>query len=165
MYITFVESLTKTLTTMTTDKTTILNEWYEVANVLKEAKAKEAQLRMDVIAEWYPAHKDEGTENVDLDDGYKLNCVFKQNYEFDKERDFSFDLEGKAGTDLVELFNLLNGNPDLDDTRTKLFDVKVTVNASVFKKLAPSIRAIVEPFITIKDATPSLKIVEPKEGK
>lgn len=155
--------ITQTTTTMNTE---LLNTWYEISTKLKDLKEQESLLRKEVIADAFPTHKDEGTENINLEDGFKLSAVFKQDYAFDKERDFSYDLESNAGDDLVALYEALMGaGEDGLAAAKELFKVAVTLNATAFKKLPPSLRHIVDPYVTIKEAATALKIVEPKEVK
>lgn len=144
-----VTNLKLTTTKMNIDR---LNEWYEVQEQLVEIKKRESALRKEVIGDFYPTHKEEGTENVDLDEGYKLSCVFKLNYEFDKNADLEKLREelratGEDGIAAVE----------------ELFKLKIELSTTAYKKLPPSLEKIVKPYITIKEATPSLKIVAPKE--
>lgn len=136
------------------NKTEVLREWSEVDANLKQLKNQESELRKEVIELWYPTHKEEGTENIDLGNDYKLSAVFKQNYAFDKDADID-----KLHDELISV------GEDGVDVAEKLFKVKVELNATVYKKLPPSLQKIVNPYVTIKTGSPSLKIVEPKPEK
>jgi len=136
------------------DKIEVLREWSEADGSLKQFKGQESELRKEVIGLWYPTHKEEGTENIDLGNNYKLSAVFKQNYAFDKDADID-----KLHEELISV------GEDGVAAAEQLFNVKVELNATAYKKLPPSLQRIVNPYITIKTGSPSLKIVEPKPEK
>lgn len=152
------------------DKVKLLEKWDTVKTALAEVKVEESKLRKEVLGSWFPTHKEEGSQNIDLDNGYKLNAIFGLNYEFDKERvkngGFSYNLlTGEPGADLDELMQQLWETEDGRAIAAELFDVKIELKTSAYKKLPPSFRAMVNPYITIKEASTQLKIVAPKEGK
>ena len=158
------------MTTITKDS--VLEFWDIAKQELVNLRARESALRKEVISAWYPTHRDEGTENIELAAGWKLKAVFKQNYEFDKDKDFSFDLiSGAVGEDLNNLWVALtkndDGSPNADGEAlaSELFKVNVSVNATTFKKLPPSLKSIVAPYVTIKEASTDLSIVAPKTTK
>ena len=150
----------------TLDKFTILAQWEEYKRNLDWYKREESDLRKKVLAEFYPNHKEEGTESAELGDGWKLNAVFKQDYRFDKDKDFSFDIiNGVAGKDLIDLFKKLNATEDGRAIVGELIKVSVTLSTTTYKKLTPSLKKIVNPYVTIKEASTTLKLIEPKEEK
>lgn len=150
----------------TIDKFELLGQWNEAKSNLDQYKNEESVLRKQVISEFYPTHKSEGTENIELSEGWKLNAVFKQDYSFDKDKDFSFDImTGVAGNELATLFTELTATEDGQAILGELIKVKVELSATVYKKLTPSLKKIVDPYVTIKEASTALKLVEPKEGK
>ena len=143
-----------------------LQKWAELAEQLKLIKKEEAALRKDVIANMFPTHKVEGTENVELNEDWKLKATFKQTYEWEKGRDFSFDmLEQTAGADLALLWESLSELPDAEAILKSIFKVEVEFNATAYKKLLPTVQDVINPYIVIKEASPSLELVAPKEVK
>lgn len=143
-----------------------LQKWAELNEQLKSIKKQEAELRKEVIADMFPTHKVEGTENVELSDDWKLKATFKQTYEWEKGRDFSFDLlEQIAGDDLTELWEILAGLPDSETILKAIFKVKVEFNATAYKKLLPTVQDVINPYIVVKEASTSLELVAPKEVK
>jgi hypothetical protein len=143
-----------------------LQKWAELNEQLKTIKKQEAELRKEVISEMFPTHKVEGTENVEIGEDWKLKATFKQTYEWEKGRDFSFNLlDSEAGKDLTELWVKLSDLPDSDTILKTLFKVKIEFNATSYKKLLPTVQEIINPYIVVKEASPSLDLVAPKEVK
>lgn len=143
-----------------------LQKWAELNEQLKTIKKQEAELRKEVIADMFPKHKVEGTENVELGEDWKLKATFKQTYEWEKGRDFSFDmLELTAGNDLNQLWLDLGELPDAEAILKSIFKVKVEFNATAYKKLLPTVQDVINPYIVVKEASPSLELVAPKEAK
>ena len=141
-----------------------LQKWAELAEQLKLIKKEEAELRKEVIANMFHTHKVEGTENVELSDDRKLKATFKQTYEWENGKGFSFDLlEQTAGDDLTNLWEKLAGLPDSETILKSIFKVKVEFNATTYKKLLPTVRDVINPYIVVKEASPSLERVAPKE--
>jgi hypothetical protein len=141
-----------------------LQKWAELNEQLKTIKKQEAELRKEVIADMFPTHKVEGTENVELADDWKLKATFKQTYEWEKGRDFSFDLiEVIMGEDLHNLWSDASDLPDAEAILKSIFKVKVEFNATAYKKLLPTVQEVINPYIVVKEASPSLELVAPKE--
>lgn len=144
-----------------------LQKWAELNESLKAIKAEESALRKEVISDMFPTHKVEGTENVELGEDWKLKATFKQTYEWEKGRDFSFDLlELTAGDDLNNLWDILSGSlksPDREIILKSMFKVKVEFNATAYKKLLPTVQEVINPYIVVKEASTSLELVAPKE--
>ena len=139
-------------------------KWADLAEQLKLIKKEEDKLRKDLIADMFPTHKVEGTENVELDEDWKLKATFKQTYGWEYGRDFTFDmLEQTAGVDLVLLWESLSELPDAEAILKSIFKVKVAFNATAYKKLLPAVQDVINPYIVIKEASPSLELVDLKE--
>jgi hypothetical protein len=143
-----------------------LQKWAKLNESLKAIKAEESILRKEVIADMFPTHKVEGTENIELSEDWKLKATFKQTYEWEKCRDFSFDmLEQTAGVDLALLWESLSELPDSETILKSIFKVKVEFNATAYKKLLPTVQEFINPYIVVKEASTSLELVAPKEVK
>jgi hypothetical protein len=83
-----------------------------------------------------------------------------------KHDNFSFDmLEQTAGADLALLWESLSELPDAEAILNSIFKVKVEFNATAYKKLLPTVQDVINPYIVVKEASPSLELVAPKEVK
>lgn len=133
----------------------ILNKWNSAKKMLDHYKDEESKLRAEVIKSFFPEHKSEGVENFDLSGGYKLKANFKLNYELTKEAASLAEVVGKL-RDLGE---------DGEAALKGLFKIKYELSTKQYKSLLPSIKKIVDDVVTIKIATPSIEIVEPKNEK
>ena len=130
-----------------------LQQWLDAKKALDEAKAAEAVLRVAVIA-LYPFDEDvrEGTQYIDLANGYKLKVVKKQNYKLankENETDKALDkLEalGERGKLIAE--RLVKWSPEL--------------SISEYRLLGPDERGIIDEVLTVSPGLPTVELVEPK---
>ena len=134
-----------------------LVQWDAAKKALKAAQALESSLRSEVLQELYgfggESDLREGTENLELGNGYKLKAVFK----------VSRKLENKNGETSEALRNIA-----MDFEGGKLYAERLVkwspeLSVSEYKKLPDDIRAVIDACVTSKAATPSLEIVEPKK--
>lgn len=127
-------------------------QWTEAAKKLAEAKEVELALRNEVIALNFEGHKESGTENVELGNGYKLKAVFKLNYRLnntDDAVDKALSKLEKAGTEGAFIAErLVKWKPELSVTE--------------YGKLDPKFKKIIDEVITTSPGAPSLELVEPK---
>ena len=127
-------------------------QWTEAAKKLAEANEIELALRNEVIAINFAEHKESGTENVELGNGYKLKAVFKLNYRLnntDDAVDKALSKLEKAGTEGAFIAErLVKWKPELSVTE--------------YGKLDPKFKKIIDEVITTSPGTPSLELVEPK---
>ena len=138
------------------DKYAILAQHQNAAKQLAYWKELEAALRQQVIAEFSTQAVDcEGTENYDLNAGYKLKIVRKMNYSVT-------DFEGME-TALIQLEDE-TGSGLLSD---RLVKWKPELSVGEYKKLPDPLRSIVSPFVTMKPGLPTVELAEPKskEGR
>jgi len=124
--------------------------WKTAKEELAIAKVAESQLRKLVIESLFPAHKNEGTENHDLGNGYKIKAVFKQTYTLSAD-DVSGCLEQMAELDEAgKIF------------AECLVKFKPELVISEYKKLPEPYKALIDLILTVTPASPSLELIEPK---
>ena len=127
-------------------------QWTEAAKKLAEAKAVELALRNEVVAINFADHKESGTENVELGNGYKLKAVFKLNYSLnntDDAVDKALSKLEKAGTEGAFIAE-------------RLVKWKPELSISEYNKLDTKFKKIIDEVIKTSPGTPSLELVEPK---
>lgn len=128
-------------------------QWQEAVKALAVAKEAEAALRNEVIAANFASHKEEeGTENIELGNGYKLKAVFKLSYTLDNKE------EGvdKALTKLEKM------GAEGQFVAERLVRWKPELSVSEYKKLAEKYKKIIDEVLTTKPGLPSLELIEPK---
>ena len=122
----------------------------EVATVQANCKALELQWRAKLVEDCFPTHEDEGTENLDLGEGWKLQAIFKQGYKVD---------EATIKDDVQEVCNLgLVYSEAIKD----LIKWKPELSTTIYKTLSDEIKDIINNSLTIKPGTPTLKLIAPK---
>ena len=124
----------------------LVSEWQHADTLLKSAKAAEYQLRLEIARDLFDARVESGTENLDLGSGYILKCTKKLNYSLDAKK-----VEGV----LQSL-----SSPILAD---RLVTWKPDLRISEYKQLPDDDRVKVDTVLTIKQATPAVQLVEPKQ--
>ena len=134
----------------------LLIRWDAAKKALKAAQALESSLRSEVLQELYDFGGEsdlrEGTENLELGNGYKLKAVFK----------VSRKLENKNGETQAAV-NTIAGMENGLIYAERLVKWTPELSVSEYKKLPDNIRAVIDECVTSKAATPSLEIVEPKK--
>lgn len=136
------------------DKNALLLEWNKVQSQLAALKAKEAELRVKVVATMYPSADlgtKEGTERLELGNGYQLKSVFKLNYNMGKAEEVETALDKLENIDAEGKFiaeRIVKWKPELVVTE--------------YRKLKPKYKKIVDSVLTIKPGATSLEIVPPK---
>lgn len=131
--------------------------WDHAKKALDAAKALEASLRQEVLKDFYDFGGEsdlrEGTENLELGNGYKLKATFK----------LSRKLENKNGETSKALFAIAENFEGGKLYAERLVKWSPELSVSEYKKLPAEIRAVIDECLTSKAATPSLEIVEPKK--
>jgi len=130
-------------------------QWQEAVKNLAAAKEAEAALRNEVLSgafDFDPEALREGTENVELGNGYKLKAVFK----------ISRNLQG--GNEAVEkaLQKIEKTGAEGEFIAERLVKWKPELSVSEYKKLPDKFRKLIDEVLTSKEAMPSLKLVVPK---
>lgn len=141
---------------MTSNKDAILTAWKEAAATLATAKARESELRAQVLEvfseEAAPGHS--GTENVEVGWGYTLKIIHKLNYKLDSADDYA---KVEKALDAIEKTQE-GGNVIAE----RLVKWKGELSISEYKKLDSRQKALIDAVLTITDATPSIELVAPK---
>lgn len=133
-----------------------LVEWDRANKALKEMKVLEAKLRSEVLGELYDFGGEsdlrEGTENLELGNGYKLKATFKLSRKLENKNHETEEALAQIATfenGILYAERLVKWSPEL--------------SVSEYKKLPENVRAVIDTCVTSKAATPSLEIVEPKK--
>lgn len=131
-----------------------LQRWLAAKDLLDKAKDAEMEARKAVVAAYpFDAGKKEGTQRLDLANGWQLKVVLKQNYKLDKDAtDAALDkieASGPEGKFIGE--RLVKWSPDL--------------SLSEYRVLPPALKTIIDGVLTITDGSPTLELVEPKVKK
>ena len=139
--------------TKTTKRDELILKWNEAQKTLAEAKAIEMELRYEVTATCFPVEADfEGTENVDLGEGWKLKSVFKLNRRLANSK-------GETDKALTKIEKL---GADGEFVAERLVKWKPELSLSEYKKLPNNMRKIIDDVITATPGSPSLSLIEPK---
>lgn len=133
---------------MTPQQREKLSRWFELQEMLRRLKDEELSLRGELFRELFPEPK-EGTNTLDLGDGYELKAQFKMNRKIDKDalEEMHDDLVA-AGVPLDELLRYT-----------------VSLNTARFRKLTGEEVHLFDQVLTMTPATPSLSIVQTKNKK
>ncbi len=135
------------------DICTLLDEWYLAAEAVKEVKPiieREMRLRKDVFGIFFPNPK-EGTNKVDLGNGYTLKGQYKLNYKVDD----------KVVPSVMEAIREVRADPAI------YLEEKYTLDLKAYRELKevnPEAFRILSEAITITPQSPTLEIVAPKRG-
>lgn len=130
-------------------------QWQEAVKTLAAAKEAEAALRKEVLSGAFnfdPEALREGTENVELGQGYKLKAVFKINRSF------------AGGQEAVEkaLQKIEKTGPEGEFIAERLVKWKPELSVTEYKKLPEKFKKLFDEVVTSKEAMPTLELVAPK---
>lgn len=130
-------------------------QWQEAVKTLAAAKEAEAALRKEVLSGAFnfdPEALREGTENVELGQGYKLKAVFK----------ISRTLQG--GQEAVEkaLQKIEKTGSEGEFIAERLVKWKPELSVTEYKSLPDKFRKIIDEVVVSKESTPTLELVAPK---
>lgn len=140
----------------------VLVAWEAAKKTVEEAKAAEMELRKYIAKRAFPqAH--EGTNTLDLGNGYSLKAGIKFNYKLDSNLDkveAALDRISKMGNEGAFLADrLVTWSADF-----KLTEYRPLCNDDA-TNIQKAIRKEIESILTITDAAPSLEIKPPKVKK
>ena len=131
--------------------------WDNAKKALESAKALEMQLRQEVLEDFYDFAGDsdlrEGTENLELANGYKLKATFKVSRKLENK-------QGETSKALLAIAEKFEGGKLYAD---RLVKWSPDLSVSEYKKIPAEIRAVIDECVTCKASAPSLEIVEPKK--
>lgn len=144
----------------------ILSQWEQSKRDLETAKAHEMQLRKDFVAFAFDKEKLEGTERIELNNGYQAKAVKKLNYALVST------VEGVSVVDAVD--TALSEMEALGEQGKFIADRLVNWSASLslseYRKLdemadGAKFKSIIDKVIETKEGAPTLEIVPPKGSK
>lgn len=134
-------------------KEQLLQEWLDSSEALTAAKDREMALRKEVVEAFpFAADVKEGTQRIDLANGWQLKVVKKQNY----------NLKNKEGETDKALTEFEKVNPENAFIAERLVTWKPDLSIAEYRKLTPTQLKFFENVLTISDGAPSLELVEPK---
>ena len=141
----------------------VLMEWERRKKALETAKSDEMDFRKYVVSRAFP-NKTEGTNTVELGNDYKLKAVVKYNYNLDASNDKieeALDRIAKIGNrGIVVAERLIKWTPSFLLTEYRLLEDEKNESND-----AKEILKIIQEFLVITEASPTLTIVEPKAKK
>lgn len=131
----------------------ILGQWEKAKTEMAKWKDLEMQCRVAYIEMVSDANKLTGTENIELQNGYKAKIVKKQNYNVNQDtvNDALDQIEntGEAGKLIAE----------------RLIKWKAELSKTEYDQLSDAHKKIIDNVITVTPGTPTLEIVAPKSKK
>lgn len=123
-------------------------QWFQSKKDLDKAKASEMELRKVVSTFFQIGETEEGSETIDLGEGYKVKKTQKLNYSCDPiER-----IEEACG--LIDFCKYPQA--------AGIFKFKPELSITTYLGLPDEIKAIIDSVITVKSATPTIEIIVPK---
>jgi hypothetical protein len=135
-------------------KMDVLIQWNEAQTKLAAAKEAELELRKQMIQAWFPEHKNEGTENITLESGWKLKAQFKVNRHLGSLEDVDAALEKIEAVDAEGIFvakRIIRFKPELDKRE--------------YDACPDKYKIYIDQVLTTAEASPSLELVPPKVKK
>lgn len=142
---------------MTRDE--LLTRWQQLKDAVEAAKTAEMKMRKYIVQRAFPERK-EGTNKVELGNGYELKAGIKFNYNLDKNLDNveaaldAIEKMGNEGAFIAE--RLINWSASLSLTEYR------KLQADDATEIQKSIKKQIDKVLTITDAAPTLEIKEPK---
>lgn len=133
---------------MTEEQMKLLEEWRLAkaeADAVKPIIAKEQELRKQVFAAFYPTPK-EGTNTLDLAEGWKLKGVYKLDRKIDEA----------ALPAVTEQLREMGVNADT------LVKWTPSLKTAIYKELTAEQRAVFDQALIIKPGLPTIELVAPK---
>lgn len=134
----------------------ILQEWLDKKAVLDSAKAEEMTAREAVVAALgFDPNKKEGTERVELANGYELKAV----------KGLRYTLKNGAGETDKALDKLEASGPEGKFIAERLVKWKPDVSVKEWRELPEQFKTFFNDAMTISEAAVSLELIEPKAKK
>lgn len=144
----------------TLDRDTAIQKWRDAQVALANAKVYEQALRMKIVQLGFPAefaamNSSEGTKNLELGGGWKLQAVFKQNYNLP-----NFDIVQKTLTAIREL-----GTNEAQAAYERTVKFKPELAIGEYKKTGGEPRKLLDAIVTMKPGLTEVKLIEPAHLK
>ena len=122
-----------------------LEEWYQLKLELKEVQERENALRKEIFTSAFPEAA-EGTNTLELADGYVLKAVYPYTRKVDE----------------AVLSNLHGQLKKLHISEDKLLKWKPELAITFYKTLTEEEKHVVDQFLIVKEGSPQLEVVLPK---
>lgn len=144
----------------TLDRDTAIAKWREAQIGVANATVYERALRMKIVELGFPAefaamNTSEGTKNLEIGGGWKLQAVFKQNYSLP-----NFDTVRKTLTQIREL-----GTNEGQAAYERCVKFKPELAIGEYKKTSGEPRRILDTIVTMKPGLTEVKLIEPAHLK
>lgn len=141
----------------------VLIEWDRLKKLLADTKAKELDYRKYVVSRAFPT-AEEGTNKIELENGYQLKAVVKYNYKLAENKIVEDGLDklaaiGNSGQFIAE--RLVSWTPNFLLTEYREIQKQAEDGSAEAKQMLQ----VITSFLTISEAAPTLDIVEPKGKK
>ena len=126
----------------------LVHEWFKLNESLADLKAKEMELRKQVMANCFPSPKEGSGNKLSLGDGY----IVQMDHKISRKLDETAFLASRAQL-------------EADGFETdKLVKTKLELSDTIFKKLNDEQKHTFAQFVTEKPGSGSIKVVKPKRG-
>lgn len=141
----------------------VLAEWEARQQLLAVAKQREMDFRKYVVSRAFP-QKIEGTNNLDLANGYVLKATVRYNYKLSDNKAVEEGLDklsriGNTGTFIAD--RIVSWTPNFLLTEYR----ELQKNADGGSIEAKEMLRVISTFLTIEEVAPSLEIKQPKASK
>lgn len=152
----------------------LLIAWKIRKQIATAEAAAEKVLRQEICEHLFPGNTTEGTHRYELGNGYSVKYVYKNNYAIERDVDkvdAAAEVMAKMGpTAAVIAERLLKWSADLSISEYRILTdraAKYANDPNAFPEYATESRVLRElnGILTIKPASPTLELEEPKEGK
>jgi hypothetical protein len=146
-----------------------LQQWLQAEQELSLLKEREFSLRQEIVSKaGFDPTKMEGTENLDIGNGYKLKVTKKQTYSLIAEPTVKLlNIIGPLRPEIAT--NFCKWEPKMSKTGySELLKTIPELQQAVtnaYPNDTPNIAQILAEALTIKPATPTLEIVAPEPKK
>lgn len=131
-----------------------LMEWDRLKKLVSETKDIELEFRKYIVSRAFP-QREEGTNTVELGNGYELKVQVKYNYKLDPDN-------AKIDAALDRMAKLGNEGSFVAD---RLVNWSASLSLTEYRTLEPQYKKIIDEVLTITEAAPTLVIKEPKAKK
>lgn len=142
------------------DQDALLMLHKEKQDALATMKAEELELRKYIVDRAFP-QKEEGTNTLELGNGYQLKATIKRNYKLAENPivEKCLDAVAKIGNQGAFIADrLVSWTPNFLLTEYRKLEEEATTSEE-----AKAILKAIEPMLTITEAAPTLTIKEPKK--
>lgn len=133
-----------------TERDELIMQWEAAKLELDHWKERELHLRTKLVDSYFTT--DEGTQNLELGEGWKLKAVVKTNY--------TLITKDEALEKALSKLERFGAEGKFVAERIVTYSPKLSL--SEYKKLDTKFRKIIDEVVVTKPATPSLELIAPK---